>query len=49
MITFTILLTLAAGIIMLQLWQNHRGEVKPIRIESRTDELAQQKRHRRGR
>lgn len=49
MMTFTVLLAIAAGIIIPQLWENSKAKVKPIRIESRMDELEQQRRHHRGR
>ena len=46
MMTFTVLLAIAAGVIMLQLWESNKSQAKPIRIESRLDELEQQRRHR---
>jgi hypothetical protein len=43
MMTFTVLLAIAAGVIMLQLWEGNTKQVRPIRIET---EEQPQKRYR---
>jgi len=34
MMTFTILLAIAAGVVMLQMWEGKNKQVKPVRIHT---------------